>query len=702
MPCRPKPEHNLTQDPQELIDMLKHGRSEEVQAMIRSMNRSSFPGEFVPFMDQMIREHGITRKQVAVRSGLSQDYVYKLLRGDKHTDERDYLLAMCFAIGMNLTQTQHALSSYGMPGLSKGDLRSHIIILAIVDGASIQTLNDMLEKAGLPLLKTSPDMPSAPIRDTSFPDGDPGKRVRPREFEELGSFVEGTPNDGPAPFDYTYVGWIRVQDKEGNVFVVTALYDGAFSEFDVWTQQQFLELENACAQDGEEPVQEPLETEEDGPGEAPLESYGSLEEAAGSAFFPFFLELDNLTDREVAEVMRKVDDTREYGTRVGMALHGGELPRAYIEMFNDRQPERREYYQMVEYSDGTCRYTASHESCYMRIEMGELYEAYFGQKREPEYFIDSDRDDLSAPERAQVRMIFDMARVLLHDELLKTDAFFRVDPEKHRQEKAEFLGERGSMFLFEGKTEDALSCCRQAMDILTQMGAPENGHLPEYLCGCFRLSRVLDAMNDPEAETWRDRIYDLRERAVRECGAAGNTVPLNTVAETIMMRYARARNSGDDRSARRYVEEALDLIENHHADSVNCVSQFEAHCGMAFYLEDEDLERSLREYRKALCYARDHRMEGNPRVADNLAIVNNNYAWVLWNRCGSEEAVIYYGRAIDLMEGYLSGGTVDRETALSRLQHFGEALNRIYTGTGRLKESRRLEERLAENGVILK
>ena len=105
----------------------------------------------------------VSRKNVAVRSGLSQDYVYKLLRGDKRTDERDYILAMCIAIGMNFPQTQHALLSYGMQPLSEGDLRSHLIILAIQDHCDIEVLNAMLEKAGFPLLRTSPDMPKALI-----------------------------------------------------------------------------------------------------------------------------------------------------------------------------------------------------------------------------------------------------------------------------------------------------------------------------------------------------------------------------------------------------------------------------------------------------------------------------------------------------------------------------------------------------------
>ena len=84
----------MTQDRQEILRLLKYGRGEEVRAIVEERKRQNYPNAFVPFMDQMIREHKVSRKNVAVRSGLSQDYVYKLLRGDKHTDERDYILAM--------------------------------------------------------------------------------------------------------------------------------------------------------------------------------------------------------------------------------------------------------------------------------------------------------------------------------------------------------------------------------------------------------------------------------------------------------------------------------------------------------------------------------------------------------------------------------------------------------------------------------
>ena len=149
-----------------IISLLKHGRSEEVRLHIKELEKESYTEDFCSFMDQMLDEYKVKRKQVAIRSGMSQDYTYKLLRGAKKTTERDYIIAMCIAIGMNLSQVQHALSIYGMPMLNREDTRGNVLYAAIQNGLDIDQTNEWLEKAGLLLLRTNPSMPSAPIKNS--------------------------------------------------------------------------------------------------------------------------------------------------------------------------------------------------------------------------------------------------------------------------------------------------------------------------------------------------------------------------------------------------------------------------------------------------------------------------------------------------------------------------------------------------------
>ncbi len=429
---------------------------------------------------------------------------------------------------------------------------------------------------------------------------------------------------------------------------------------------------------------------EDIPQPDTLEFYDTLEEAAGSEFFPYFLELDKRTDKKVLEVMKKIDDTREYGMRVGSSMHGGEPAKIYIEMFNSKQPELREYFQLVEYQDGRRRYTATHESCFMQLEMGqELYEAYFGPKREPEYYIDTDKNEFTGA-RVRYRFIFHMMQVMLHEHVMKTGGFVEIDPGTVSEEKVEFLVEQGVIHHMEGDEQAAVPCFREAVQLLEKQGIQEK--MTVYLCTCQKIAMSLERLDDPEAEAWWKKIYALREEAADETAAS-------CVAEAVMSFYRQARQNNEDAKAKKYLREVLELMQEQQALEEDWETQFEVHLGYAYLMEEEDLEESLREYRKAIHIARDHHLEQVRYCAKAVETAYNNYAWVLWNKCGSEEAILYYGRAIELLESYLFTGIIDKEAVYHELRHVGSALNRLYLDTNHLQESERLKERLAENGV---
>lgn len=759
----------------DILHLLKSGRSEEVQAMVKQEQRKNYSGEFVPFMDEMLKEYKVSRKKVAIRSGLSQDYVYKLLRGDKHTNERDYILAMCFAIGMSLAQTQHALSSYGMPTLSEGDMRSQIILLAIRNGDGIDELDEMLEKAGFPLLKTSPEMPSAPIVDTSVPIADAGTSIgdtgtpaadtggaipaqgkkvsSPRSFEEVDSFTEGYYNGGGAPFDYDYQGWIKLEDEEGHLYQVEAVFAQTYTSLLVFTEEQRKEAERlmelrqkreAAFYEEHKAVlertggrmdsftqpelyEEFLALQRGIPAAEMLERYESLEEAAGSEFFPYFLELDKRTDQKVQEVMRKVDDTREWGPgiRMGACVRGGRR-QMYMESFNTLQPELREYCQIVEDSDGTIRYTATHESCFMQIELGkELHELYFGYKREPEFFIDVKGDDYLTLE-PRYRFLFQAMKLTLHENALRNGAMFPLDPVKVKEERVEFLVQQGIMAVQAGDDKKAVGFYQEAIRIMEEMGAPEKGYLTAYICTCKRIACCFSACclsaccvsdgclsgsgitneaaaSEASADEWWAKIYALKDAvtAGRELGENDFQSAVSCVAEAAMHFYRRYAMQGNRTLAADYVDTAVELIQSHDACREDWILLFEAYGAHAFQREEENLEESLAEYRKALTLARNHHLDQIEQSARSVATLYNNYAWVLWNRCGSEEAVLHYGRAIDLLESYLFSGIVEKALVLRDLDHVGRALNQIYTDLGKQKESEGLRSRLAEDGVKL-
>lgn len=113
---------------------------------------------FTDYMQEMISRYKIKRSDISRITGISQDYLYKILSGTKHTAQIDYIIAICCVIGMNGAETQHALSINGMPVLNEKDPRDKLILESLDDSVSLYKLNDRLEKAGYPWLRFTKDM----------------------------------------------------------------------------------------------------------------------------------------------------------------------------------------------------------------------------------------------------------------------------------------------------------------------------------------------------------------------------------------------------------------------------------------------------------------------------------------------------------------------------------------------------------------
>ena len=113
---------------------------------------------FTAFMQEMINRYRVKRSEISRITGISQDYLYKILNGTKHTAQRDYIIAISCAIGMNAEETQQALVANGMPALDESEPRDHVILESLTDTVSLYKLNDRLEKAGYPWLRFSKDM----------------------------------------------------------------------------------------------------------------------------------------------------------------------------------------------------------------------------------------------------------------------------------------------------------------------------------------------------------------------------------------------------------------------------------------------------------------------------------------------------------------------------------------------------------------
>lgn len=133
----------------DLMNTLHGANPEQVQTYLRQHFAQGQPN-FVSYMDELLARKGLKRQEVLLRANLPQKYGYKLLTGEAHTTNRDKLLRLCFAMELDLKQTQRALKLYGMNELYPKNQRDVILIVALGKKQyDISQVDEELKKLGL-------------------------------------------------------------------------------------------------------------------------------------------------------------------------------------------------------------------------------------------------------------------------------------------------------------------------------------------------------------------------------------------------------------------------------------------------------------------------------------------------------------------------------------------------------------------------
>ena len=126
---------------------LLDGDEQEALAFIRECKEIR-KRNFVSFIDKYIDAHGIQRSFIIREANLNPQYGYKLLNGTKHTNNRNIIIRICFAIRMNIENTQEALRCYNMRLLDVEVFRDEIIMAGIEKGKPLYEVDEWLCRAG--------------------------------------------------------------------------------------------------------------------------------------------------------------------------------------------------------------------------------------------------------------------------------------------------------------------------------------------------------------------------------------------------------------------------------------------------------------------------------------------------------------------------------------------------------------------------
>lgn len=102
------------------------------------------------FLNGLMADNDITVPELIKRSGISRNYIYNILGGERTNPGRDKIIAICIGLGASFSQINRALELVKHSALYPKDERDARIAIAVNQGIkSVTEVNLMLEKNGL-------------------------------------------------------------------------------------------------------------------------------------------------------------------------------------------------------------------------------------------------------------------------------------------------------------------------------------------------------------------------------------------------------------------------------------------------------------------------------------------------------------------------------------------------------------------------
>lgn len=107
-------------------------------------------GSLHGFLNELMAEQEITIPELIERSGISKNYIYNILSGERTNPSRDKVIAICIGLGATFSQTNRALELVKHSAIYPKDERDARIAIAINQCVKrVTDVNITLEKNGL-------------------------------------------------------------------------------------------------------------------------------------------------------------------------------------------------------------------------------------------------------------------------------------------------------------------------------------------------------------------------------------------------------------------------------------------------------------------------------------------------------------------------------------------------------------------------
>ena len=145
-------------DTQELEKVLKNTHISDFEEFC-SENKEHLVDEkyaFYNYFRDVLAAKKIKQQTVFLYADIPERFGYKLLSGEKHTQQRDTILRLCYAAEFTLEETQKALEKYKMPQLYPLIKRDALLMIIFNERpGSVIDVNKILQKNKFEPLRSS-------------------------------------------------------------------------------------------------------------------------------------------------------------------------------------------------------------------------------------------------------------------------------------------------------------------------------------------------------------------------------------------------------------------------------------------------------------------------------------------------------------------------------------------------------------------
>ena len=98
----------ISQDTEKINEIIKTIRKKEIDKFLEKEFSGELPS-IADYLSQYISQHKLSASKIIKDSGLSPDYAYAIMNGNRKNPARDRIIALCLAMHMSLEDAQQAL-----------------------------------------------------------------------------------------------------------------------------------------------------------------------------------------------------------------------------------------------------------------------------------------------------------------------------------------------------------------------------------------------------------------------------------------------------------------------------------------------------------------------------------------------------------------------------------------------------------------